>query len=98
MRLEDVEQTLKLSKDVKSASDDDWSTEYLAPIISIKIVKDLDEAIKHIREFGTGHTNLLFPPIKLPKINSPTKLIVQLLWLTHLHNLPMVVNLGLVGK
>ena len=50
------EQTLELSKDVKSASDDDWSTEYLAPIISIKIVKDLDEAIKHIREFGTGHT------------------------------------------
>ena len=50
------EQTLTLSKDIKSASDDDWSTEYLAPIISIKIVKDLDEAVKHIREFGTGHT------------------------------------------
>ena len=50
------EQTLALCKDIKSASDDDWSTEYLAPIISIKIVKDLDEAVKHIREFGTGHT------------------------------------------
>ena len=38
------------------ASDDDWSKEYLAPIVSIKSVADIDEAITHIEKHGTGHT------------------------------------------
>ena len=38
------------------ASDDDWSKEYLAPIVSIKSVADIDEAITHIENYGTGHT------------------------------------------
>ena len=38
------------------ASDEDWSTEYLAPILSIKAVDNIDEAINHIKQFGTGHT------------------------------------------
>ena len=38
------------------ASEDDWSTEYLAPIVSIKAVASIDEAIEHIQKFGTGHT------------------------------------------
>ena len=39
------------------ATEEDWSTEYLEPIISIKIVKGLDEAIKHINSYGSGHTD-----------------------------------------
>ncbi len=38
------------------ATDEDWDTEYLAPILSIKIVKDLDEAIDFITEHSSGHT------------------------------------------
>ena len=38
------------------AFESDWATEYLAPIISIKSVLNIDEAIEHIGKFGTGHT------------------------------------------
>ena len=41
------------------ASEDDWRAEYLAPIISIKIVADTAEAIAHIAEFGSGHTDAI---------------------------------------
>ena len=48
--------TLKIDSRVSLANEEDWSTEYLAPIVSVKIVKSLDEAINHIQNFGTGHT------------------------------------------
>lgn len=38
------------------ASDEDWDTEYLAPILSIRVVKDLDEAIEHINRHSSQHT------------------------------------------
>lgn len=41
------------------ATEEDWSTEYLAPIISIKVVKDLDEAIAHINKYGSQHTEAI---------------------------------------
>jgi glutamate-5-semialdehyde dehydrogenase len=44
---------------VVNASDDDWSTEYLAPIISIKVVASLDEAISHIERYGSHHTDAI---------------------------------------
>ena len=44
---------------VKPASDDDWATEYLDYTISIKLVTDLDEAIKHINTYGSGHTDCI---------------------------------------
>lgn len=44
---------------VVPSNDDDWSTEYLDAIISCKIVEDVDEAIKHIEEFGSGHTDCI---------------------------------------
>ena len=34
----------------------DWSTEYLAPILSIKLVEDVDEAMSHIAQYGSHHT------------------------------------------
>ena len=41
------------------ATEEDWSTEYLAPIVSIKIVNDAEEAIRHINQYGTGHTEAI---------------------------------------
>ena len=41
------------------ALEQDWSTEYLAPILSIRVVKDLDEAIDHIRRYGSQHTDAI---------------------------------------
>ncbi|MCW8976566.1 MAG: aldehyde dehydrogenase family protein, partial [Sedimenticola sp.] len=38
------------------ATDADWDTEYLGPILSIRIVKDMDEAINHINQHSSGHT------------------------------------------
>ncbi len=44
-------------KDMKAATEDDWDTEYLAPILSIRMVEGLDEAIEHIRLHGSNHTD-----------------------------------------
>ena len=41
------------------ATEADWAEEYLAPIISIKLVKSLDEAIAHINHFGSHHTDAI---------------------------------------
>lgn len=41
------------------ATEADWSTEYLAPIISIKVVDSLDEAIAHINRYGSHHTDAI---------------------------------------
>jgi glutamate-5-semialdehyde dehydrogenase len=43
--------------ETKLANDKDWITEYLAPILAIKIVKNLEDAISHINSFGSGHTD-----------------------------------------
>jgi glutamate-5-semialdehyde dehydrogenase len=39
------------------ASEEDWSTEYLAPILSIRVVDGLDQAIEHINQYGSHHTD-----------------------------------------
>ena len=41
------------------AVEEDWSTEYLAPILSIKMVADLDAAIEHINHYGSAHTDAI---------------------------------------
>jgi glutamate-5-semialdehyde dehydrogenase len=41
------------------ATEDDWYAEYLAPIISVKIVADLDEAINHINRYSSHHTDAI---------------------------------------
>ena len=48
--------TQALDTQALPASEEDWSTEYLAPIVSIKAVCNIDEAIDHIEKYGTGHT------------------------------------------
>ena len=41
------------------AAQEDWSTEYLAPVLAIKVVDDLDEAIEHINAYGSHHTDAI---------------------------------------
>ena len=40
----------------KDATDEDWSTEYLAPVLSIKVVDGVDGAMDHIAQYSSGHT------------------------------------------
>jgi glutamate-5-semialdehyde dehydrogenase len=49
-------ETYKYDKNIKQATEEDWFTEYLLPIISIKIVNSIDEAINHIDHYSSGHT------------------------------------------
>jgi len=44
---------------IAAATDDDWTTEYLAPILAVRVVDDLDQAIEHIRRHGSGHTEAI---------------------------------------
>ena len=44
---------------VVPATDEDWATEYLAPIISIKVIDSLDEAIAHVNRYGSHHTDAI---------------------------------------
>ena len=46
-----------LQERVCAATEEDWSTEYLAPILSIKVVRNIDEAIRHINYYGSHHTD-----------------------------------------
>ena len=48
--------TKALLNNIKAATEEDWETEYLAPILSIRIVKDLEEAMAHISEYSSQHT------------------------------------------
>ncbi len=45
--------------DVKPATEEDWATEYLDYILSIKVVDGLDEAIEHINRYGSAHTDAI---------------------------------------
>jgi glutamate-5-semialdehyde dehydrogenase len=51
--------TLKILPDAIPATEQDWEEEYLAPILSIKIVQDLDEAIGHINKYSSQHTDAI---------------------------------------
>jgi glutamate-5-semialdehyde dehydrogenase len=42
---------------ISTAKEKDWSTEYLSPTVSVKAVKNCEEAIKHINKYGTMHTD-----------------------------------------
>jgi glutamate-5-semialdehyde dehydrogenase len=47
----------KLVAQMKVATEEDWHTEYLAPILSIRVVADLDAALAHISTYGSQHTD-----------------------------------------
>jgi glutamate-5-semialdehyde dehydrogenase len=44
-------------KQMKAATEEDWTTEYLAPILAVRVVAGLDEAIEHISTYGSQHTD-----------------------------------------
>ena len=46
-------------KNLVDATEEDWQTEYLAPILSIKTVADIDEAMNHIERYGSKHTDAI---------------------------------------
>lgn len=50
------EQSVKLAPGVTKATEEDWSTEYLELILSVRVVKDMDQAIAHIEKYGSEHT------------------------------------------
>ncbi|WP_274572358.1 glutamate-5-semialdehyde dehydrogenase [Neisseria leonii] len=49
--------TLAVLPDIQTASEADWDTEYLAPVLAVKIVDDLAEAVAHINRHGSHHTD-----------------------------------------
>lgn len=51
--------TQKLLPGIAAASEEDWDTEYLAPILSVRIVDGLDSALAHIQRHGSGHTEAI---------------------------------------
>ncbi|QPK64160.1 glutamate-5-semialdehyde dehydrogenase [Methylomonas sp. LL1] len=51
--------TCSLVKNAVRATEEDWHSEYLAPILSIKIVTDMDEAIDHINSYSSAHTEAI---------------------------------------
>ena len=56
VELRGCEKTMGFSDSVIAATELDWETEYLAPILSIKIISGLDEAIAHINKYSSQHT------------------------------------------
>jgi glutamate-5-semialdehyde dehydrogenase len=53
------ERTRAILPGVKHATEEDWYTEYLAAILSIRIIEDLDQAIEHIAVYGSQHTDAI---------------------------------------
>ena len=59
VELRGCERTLKLMPAATAASDEDWATEYLGPILSVRVVQDLDVAMDHISRYGSQHTDCI---------------------------------------
>ncbi len=51
--------TREVIPDVRQASEDDWRAEYLAPILAVRVVSGLDEAMEHIAAYGSHHTDAI---------------------------------------
>ena len=58
-------QTKKLHSKIKNAKESDWYEEYLKPIISVKIVPSIDDAISHIEKYGSRHTEAIISKNKI---------------------------------
>jgi len=51
--------TCGIFADARPASEDDWSSEYLGPVLAVRVVKGMDEAIDHVRRYGSDHTEVI---------------------------------------
>jgi glutamate-5-semialdehyde dehydrogenase len=56
VELRGCDATRRIVEGINAATFADWDTEYLAPILSIKLVKDIDDAIDHLHLHSSGHT------------------------------------------
>ncbi|WP_271273185.1 glutamate-5-semialdehyde dehydrogenase [Aliamphritea hakodatensis] len=59
VELRGCERTLEVLPFATAATEEDWATEYLAPVLAIKLVADMDEAIAHINRYGSHHTDAI---------------------------------------
>jgi glutamate-5-semialdehyde dehydrogenase len=59
VELRGCEQTRAILPGVLAASEQDWYEEYLAPVLAIRVVEGLDEAIAHINQYGSQHTDTI---------------------------------------
>ncbi len=59
VELRGCQESQKRSDKIIAATEDDWSEEYLAPILSVRIVDSLAEAISHIEKYGSSHTDAI---------------------------------------
>jgi glutamate-5-semialdehyde dehydrogenase len=57
VELRGCERTREILPDINVATEEDWSTEYLAPILSIRVVDGLEQAIEHINHYSSRHTD-----------------------------------------
>ncbi len=52
-------QACAIVQDINAATEADWSTEYLAPVLAVKVVDSMDAAIAHINKYGSHHTDAI---------------------------------------
>jgi glutamate-5-semialdehyde dehydrogenase len=57
VKLKGCEKTLRILPGIERATEEDWKTEYLDLVLSVKIVDNIDEAIEHINTFGSHHSD-----------------------------------------
>ncbi len=59
VELRGCERSRAVLNDITVARESDWDEEYLAPILAVRVVDDLDAAMEHIRKHGSGHTDAI---------------------------------------
>ncbi len=58
-----MKKELRLLEGAKAASEEDWATEYLDLILSIKVVDSMEDAIDHIFKYGTKHSEAIITKV-----------------------------------
>jgi glutamate-5-semialdehyde dehydrogenase len=53
------ERTCEIFGEAKPAAEEDWPAEYLAPVLAVKVVDTLSEAVEHVRRYGSDHTDII---------------------------------------
>lgn len=59
VELRGCQRSREIEPDMKEATEEDWNTEYLDLILSVKIVDGIEEAVRHINLYGTGHSDAI---------------------------------------
>ncbi|MCD6185011.1 MAG: glutamate-5-semialdehyde dehydrogenase [Deltaproteobacteria bacterium] len=59
VKIRGCEKTCAIIKDAQKAEEEDWSAEYLDLVLAVKVVEDMDQAITHMAEYGSSHTEVI---------------------------------------